>query len=66
MLKPEVAGHVKTVYVVCSELLDDIQMKACNQYSHLDYKELPTLFLEFHGSQKTTEDEALLVGMEFT
>lgn len=45
-----------------SEFLDDMQMKACNQYSHLDYKELPTLFLEFHGTTKNVEDQAQLVG----
>ena len=28
-----------------------VQMRACNQYSGLDYPETPHLFLEFHGSE---------------
>ncbi len=35
------------------ELLDDVQIKACNAYSHLSYPEKPTLFLEFHGTEDT-------------
>ncbi|MFB2550793.1 FAD-binding oxidoreductase [Ensifer soli] len=35
------------------ELLDALQMKACNAYSGLAYAELPTLFVEFHGSGET-------------
>ncbi|NML05492.1 FAD-linked oxidase C-terminal domain-containing protein [Sphingomonas sp. G-3-2-10] len=32
------------------EILDDVQMKAVNRWSKLDYPELTTLFFEFHGS----------------
>ena len=32
------------------EILDDVQMKAVNAWSKLDYPELTTLFFEFHGS----------------
>ncbi|TNM62229.1 FAD-binding oxidoreductase [Aliirhizobium smilacinae] len=35
------------------ELLDDVQIKACNAYSDLSYPEKPTLFLEFHGTEDT-------------
>lgn len=35
------------------ELLDEMQMKACNSYSGLSYEETPTLFLEFHGTEET-------------
>ena len=35
------------------ELLDDVQIKACNAYSNLSYPEKPTLFLEFHGTEDT-------------
>ena len=33
------------------ELLDEVQMKACNEYSFLSYPETPNLFLELHGSE---------------
>ena len=33
------------------ELLDALQMEACNKYSDLDYALQPTLFFEFHGSE---------------
>lgn len=32
------------------ELLDDVQIRGCNLHSHLGLAELPTLFVEFHGS----------------
>jgi D-lactate dehydrogenase (cytochrome) len=32
------------------ELLDEVQIRACNAYSHLDLPETPHLFLEFHGT----------------
>jgi D-lactate dehydrogenase (cytochrome) len=32
------------------ELLDEVQVKACNAYSRLTLPELPMLFVEFHGS----------------
>jgi D-lactate dehydrogenase (cytochrome) len=35
------------------ELLDEVQMRACNAYSGLSYPERPTLFLEFHGTEET-------------
>ncbi|WP_454849857.1 FAD-binding oxidoreductase [Rhizobium binxianense] len=35
------------------ELLDAMQMRACNVYSGLSYAESPTLFLEFHGTEET-------------
>ncbi|WP_429806663.1 FAD-binding oxidoreductase [Ensifer sp. B1-9] len=37
------------------ELLDALQMKACNGYSGLSYAETPTLFVEFHGSAASVE-----------
>ncbi|AWI57764.1 FAD-binding oxidoreductase [Sinorhizobium fredii] len=37
------------------ELLDAVQMQACNAYSGLNYAETPTLFVEFHGSAESVE-----------
>jgi D-lactate dehydrogenase (cytochrome) len=34
------------------ELLDEVQMDAINRHSRLDYPVKPTLFFEFHGSEK--------------
>lgn len=39
------------------ELLDEVQMRACNQYSGLEYPETPHLFLEFHGSESEVETQ---------
>ncbi len=36
------------------ELLDEVQIRACNAYSGLGYEEKPTLFVEFHGTEETT------------
>ncbi len=33
------------------ELLDPLQIRACNAYSKLSLAEMPTLFLEFHGTK---------------
>merc|ERR1711971_612295 len=60
---PTVQAAVDTVVATlqCSvpmarvELLDEVQMRACNQYSGLDYPETPHLFLEFHGSETEVE-----------
>lgn len=40
------------------ELLDALQMKASNAYSDLNYEEIPTLFLEFHGSEASVREQA--------
>jgi D-lactate dehydrogenase (cytochrome) len=40
------------------ELLDDIQMKAINNYAGLDYPVKSTLFLEFHGSDAGVKEQA--------
>ena len=44
------------------EFLDDLQIKACNAYSKLDYEELPTLFLEFQGSKTEAKEQAEVIG----
>uniref|UniRef100_A0A8C4M0Z3 D-lactate dehydrogenase (cytochrome) n=1 Tax=Equus asinus asinus TaxID=83772 RepID=A0A8C4M0Z3_EQUAS len=39
------------------EFLDEIMMDACNRYSKLNCSVAPTLFLEFHGSEKALEEQ---------
>ena len=40
------------------ELLDELQMRACNAHSRLDLPESPALFLEFHGTPAGVEEQA--------
>jgi D-lactate dehydrogenase (cytochrome) len=66
---PSVADAVDTVIetiqlgipVARIELLDDRQMEACRSYSGIDNDISPTLFLEFHGTERAVEEEAALV-----
>ena len=44
------------------ELLDPAQVKACNQYSKLTLAELPTLFLEFHGTEQSVKEQSEIFG----
>ena len=43
------------------ELVDDVMMRGINAYSKLDYREAPTLFLEFHGSEAAVAEQAQTV-----
>ncbi|MGP4788787.1 FAD-binding oxidoreductase [Psychrobacter sp. 1Y11] len=40
------------------ELLDSLQVKACNLYANLDLLETPTLFVEFHGTEASVREQA--------
>jgi D-lactate dehydrogenase (cytochrome) len=42
------------------ELLDDVMMRGINAYSKLGYREAPTLFFEFHGSETAVAEQAEL------
>ena len=43
------------------ELLDQVQMKAITMHSKLEYPELPTLFLEFHGGPAAVQEQIQMV-----
>lgn len=43
------------------EILDDVQMRAVNQWSGLDYPEVTTLFFEFHGAAQSVEEQVTTV-----
>ena len=40
------------------ELLDTMQVRACNGYSGYDFPETPLLLLEFHGSRQSVEEQS--------
>ena len=44
------------------EVLDALQVSASNAYSDLDLKETPTLFVEFHGSGNSVEEQVAMFG----
>ncbi len=44
------------------ELLDDVQVEAINRYSGSDYAVAPTLFMEFHGTPESVQENARMVG----
>ena len=44
------------------ELLDDVQVKACNAYSKLSLPESPLLLLEFHGTEAGVAEQSQRFG----
>src|SRR5246127_2432956 len=44
------------------EILDAMQVKACNAYSKLTLPETPMLFLEFHGSEASVAEQSQRFG----
>ena len=63
---PRIQAAVNTVIqaiqygipVARMELLDSTSIRAINQYSKMNYPELPHLFMEFHGSNAGVEEQA--------
>ncbi len=66
---PDLENAVRTVIetiqlgvpIARIELLDDVMMRAINQYSKTDYPEEFTLFLEFHGTDVSVADQTGIV-----
>lgn len=56
--KTTIATIQSGIPVARIELLDALQVKACNAYSKLNLKETPTLFVEFHGSDASVTEQA--------
>ncbi|MEM8577146.1 MAG: FAD-linked oxidase C-terminal domain-containing protein [Pseudomonadota bacterium] len=67
---PSVEAACRTVMAVIQygipvariELLDTMQVRACNAYSGLDLPETPLLLLEFHGSDASAAEQAATFG----
>jgi len=46
-----------------TEFLDEVQMEVSIRYSKLTgFEAVPTLFLEFHGSNQSVEEQAKMTG----
>ena len=66
---PTFAGAVDTaiatmqaaIPVARIELLDEVMMRGVNHWAGFAYPELPTLFIEFHGTPNAVEEQAELV-----
>ena len=65
----DIEGAVNTVILTIQsgipvariELLDDVQIDAICKYSGLDYPVKPTLFLEFHGTERGAAEQSEMV-----
>jgi len=58
-----VQACVNCLYCLLTEFLDEVQMEASIRYSQLPVLEaVPTLFLEFHGSNQSVEEQAKMTG----
>jgi len=56
-----VAATQSAIPLARAELLDALQVEACNRYSNLDLAVHPTLFLEFHGTQLGVDEQVSLM-----
>lgn len=56
-VKASMAAIQMGIPVARIELVDEINIRAINEYSKLDNPETPTLFLEFHGSEAGVDEQ---------
>ncbi|PAY07873.1 FAD-binding oxidoreductase [Bradyrhizobium sp. UFLA03-84] len=56
-----VAALQSAIPLARAELLDALQVEACNRYSMLDLAACPTLFLEFHGTDRAVDEQVELM-----
>lgn len=56
-----VAALQSAIPLARAELLDALQVEACNRYSKLDLAVRPTLFLEFHGTDRAVDEQVELM-----
>lgn len=54
------------VLCLSAEFLDDVMIDACNKFSNLSYPVLPTLFLEFHGTEAGVKEQVQQAGRNLT
>lgn len=50
------------LFVSVLEFLDDVMVDACNKFNSLSYPVMPTLFLEFHGTENSLDEQVRTTG----
>lgn len=53
---------VHMLFVSVPEFLDDVMVDACNRFNTLSYPVMPTLFLEFHGTENSLNEQVRTTG----
>ena len=48
--------------ILLTEFLDEVSIDAVNKYSKLSMEVAPSLFLEFHGTESSLNDQVKVVG----